>query len=298
MRTCRVAAARATRYIAAPMILVIGGTGKVGAQLLEQLSATGAKFRALVRDPSKVKTPGVEAVKGDLADGASVDAALKGVERLFLLTPSLPGTSELQMAAIDRAKAAGVKHVVRLSVFGADPKAGVTLARWHAQTDAHLVASGLKWTLLKPGSFAQNLLASAATIKKDGAFYGCSQDGKTLHIDTRDIAAVAVKALTESGHENQTYTLTGQEPLSYAQVAERIGKVAGKPVKYVDLPPEQFKQGLISAGLPEWLAADYVAMGVGNAKGWAATPDPTVPRLLGRARTLGDFFAAYGGAFR
>ncbi len=281
------------------MILITGGTGKVGSPLVEQLSAAGVKFRVLSRTPSKVPVvKGAEVVKGDLTHDASLDAALAGVDKLFLLTNSFPGSQELQNHVIDRARAKGVKHVVRQSVVGAELNSPVVLSRWHAANDAHLQASGLKWTILRPGSFVQNLLGSAGTIKKDGAFYSCAKDGKLCQIDARDIAAAAAHVLTTDGHEGKTYTLTGQEPLSYAQMAERIGKYLGKPVKYVDLPPEQFKGGLVSAGLPEWLAADYVTMAQGFAQGWAATPDPTLPGLIGKVRDFADFLDGYGYAFR
>lgn len=280
------------------MILIIGGTGKVGGSVVEQLSAAGIKARVLARDPSKVKLPNIEAVKGDNNDIASLTAALQGVDKLFLLTPSLPGSVETNSGIIDAAKKAGVKHVVKLSVSGADANSPISIAKWHGASEDHLKASGLKWTLLRPGSFTQNFLNSAATIKKDGAFYNCTKDGKGTWIDARDIAAVAVKALTESGHEGQTYNLTGQEPMSNAEAAARIGKYLGKPVKYVDLPPEQFKQGMISAGLPEWLATDFAAWSGFTAQGYTGTPDPTLTKLLSKVRNFDDFLATYGAAFK
>ncbi|MFT3838827.1 MAG: SDR family oxidoreductase [Myxococcaceae bacterium] len=280
------------------MILIIGGTGKVGGSVVEQLSAAGVKARGLARDPSKVKLPNIEAVKGDNNDLASVAAALQGIDKLFLLTPSLPGSVETNSGIIDAAKKAGVKHVVKLSVAGADPNSPISIAKWHGASEAHLKASGLEWTLLRPGSFTQNFLNSAATIKKDGAFYNCTKDGKGTWIDARDIAAVAVKALTESGHEGQTYNLTGQEPMSNAEAAARIGKYLGKPVKYVDLPPEQFKQGMISAGLPEWMATDFATWSGFTAQGYTGTADPTLTKLLSKVRNFDDFLATYGAAFK
>ena len=280
------------------MILIIGGTGKVGGSVVEQLSAAGIKARVLARDPSKVKAPNMEAVKGDLANLATLDPALNGIEKLFMLTSSLPGSVELNAAIIDRARAAGVKQVVKLSVGGADPKSPISIARWHGLSEEHLKASGMKWTILQPGMFVQNQLNNAATIKKDGAFYGCSKDGKNCLIDARDIAAVAVKALTEAGHEGQTYNLSGQEPLSNGEIAERIGKHIGKSVKYVDLTPEQFKGGLVGAGLPGWMADDFTAWNGFVAQGYAAKPDPTLVKLIGKARNFDDFLKTYGAAFK
>ncbi len=175
------------------MILVTGGTGTVGSEVVKQLASLGTKFRVLARNPDKaIKSPNVEVMRGDLADAVALGRALQGVDKLFLLTNSTPQTVELQSGVIAAARKAGVKHVVRLSVPGADLASPIQLARWHAQTDQELKKSGLAWTLLQPGYFMQNVLGSAATIKKDGAFYGCMGQGKAAVVDARDIAAADV----------------------------------------------------------------------------------------------------------
>ncbi len=281
------------------MILITGGTGTVGSEVVKQLAATGAKFRVLARDPKKVPAhANVEVVKGDLTDGAAVDGALKGVEKLFLLTNSTPGSTDLQNKVVDAAKKAGVKHVVRLSVLGADKASPVVLAQWHAAGDEHLKQSGLKWTILQPGAFMQNALGSASTVKSDGAMYGAASEGKVATIDARDIAAAAVKVLTSAGHEGKTYPLTGKEALSYGDMAAKIGKAIGKPVKFVNLPGEQFKGALVGAGLPEWLAKDYQTMHAHTASGGMAGIDPTLGSLIGNVRSYDDFLTAYAPAFK
>jgi uncharacterized protein YbjT (DUF2867 family) len=281
------------------MILITGITGKIGTELLPLLANSGEKFRLLTRDPSKVKAPSnAEVVKGDLSDAASVESAMKGVTRAFLVVGSFPGSTKLHNDAIDTAKKAGVKHLVRLSVVGAELKSPVTLARWHAESDAHLAKSGLHYTILQPGAFMQNLLASAATIRKESAFYGAAGDGKNPFIDARDIAGVALKVLTSSGHEGKTYVLSGGEALSYAQVAEKLSRVTGRPVKYVNLTSDQFRGGLMSAGLPGWLADDYMAMHQAQAGGAMAAVSPVVATLLGKARTLDEFLVANVAAFK
>ncbi len=281
------------------MILITGITGKIGQNLLPLLASSTEKFRLLVRDPSKVKAPAnAELFKGDLSDAASVSAAMQGVSKAFLVFGSFPGSAKLHDDAIDAAKKAGVSHVVRLSVNGADANSPVQLARWHAQSDAHLQASGLTWTILRPGAFMQNLLGSAATVKGDGVIYGSSGEGKVPFIDAADIAGVAFKALTTPGHEGKIYPLTGDVAHSYAEVAAKLSSLLGKPVKYVNLPHEQFKAAVVSAGVPEWLASDYVAMNQATAAGFMAPVAPAVSQLLGRARTLDQFLTAHLGAFK
>ncbi len=266
---------------------------------MKQLAGTGAKVRVLARSPEKaLKAASVEVVKGDHADAAAVDKLLAGVSKLFLLLPAVPGSVETAGTLIAAAKRAGVKHIVKLSVLGADPSSPVQLGRMHAEVEKTLKASGLAWTLLQPGMFVQNLLGTAGTIKKDGAFHGAAGDGKMCQIDARDIAAVAVKCLLTDGHEGKSYPLTGQEPLSNAEIATKLGAALGKTVRYVNLPPDEFKQGLISAGVPEWLAADFATLGGFTASGGGAKPDPTLPKLIGRARNFDDFLATYAAAFK
>ncbi|MHB8874722.1 MAG: SDR family oxidoreductase [Myxococcaceae bacterium] len=282
------------------MILVTGGTGTVGSEVVKQLASAGIRFRLLARNPDKaIRSPGIEVVKGDLSDAAALASALAGVDKLFLLSSSMPGSVELVKGVIDAAKKAGVKHVVRLSAAGADAASPIQLARWHAQTEKDLKASGMAWTVLQPGYFMQNFLGSAAGIKKDGAFYGCMGQGKASLVDARDIAAVAVACLTGEGHAGKTYAITGGEALSQDDAAMKLSAAVGKQVKYVDLPPEQFKQGLLSAGLPDWLAADYVTMHRFFSTGAAAGSAPTVRALTGKTPRGFDAFARdYAASFK
>ena len=140
------------------MILVTGATGTVGSEVARQLIAAGQKPRLLVRNPEKAKAfeGKAEIVKGDLDDAASLSAALKGVDKLFLLTSGVDGP-RLEEKAIDQAKAAGVKHVVKLSVIGAEYEA-LSFGKWHRKSEKKLEASGLAWTFIRPGNFMSNAL--------------------------------------------------------------------------------------------------------------------------------------------
>jgi uncharacterized protein YbjT (DUF2867 family) len=257
------------------------------------LSAQGVKVRALVRDPAKAASlqgANVEIVQGDLADVKSLDAAFRGAEKLFLLSSGDPSQVELQRNALDAARRAGVKHVVKMSALGADPNSPVGLSRWHAQTEDELKKSGLAWTILQPHFFMQNLAMMAATIKTQGTLYAPLKDGKIAMVDARDIAAVAVRTLTEPGHEGKTYIVTGPEAISFQELAQQLGTVLGKPVKYVDIPLEDARKGMQGAGMPEWFVNDLCGMYGFFATGggaWVADTVSTVGKV--QPRTFQQF---------
>ncbi len=281
------------------MIVLTGATGTIGSALSEQLSKAGTKFRVIARNPGKAKKdPNVEIVQAAYDDKAALDTAFKGATKAFLLTNSVPESVGWHKNLVDAAKKNGVKHVVRLSVLGADKASPVKLATWHAESDAYLQSAGLPWTLIQPTYFMQNFMGQIATIKKDGAMYGAAGEGKIAAIDARDIAAVAAKVLREDGHAGKTYQLTGKEPLSHAEVGAKLSKLIGKTVKYVNLTPEQFKGGLVSAGLPDWYAQDFTTMHQFIGQGGMASVIPTTGELLGSVRSWDDFFAAFGAAFK
>jgi uncharacterized protein YbjT (DUF2867 family) len=135
------------------------------------------------------------------------------------------------------------------------------------------------------------ILYNAGTINTQNAFYGCQGDGKVSHIDIRDVAAVAVRALTENGHEGKAYTLTGPEALTNARVAEILSEDLGREIKYVDLPAEQFKQGAIAAGVPEWSANAVTDLQRLDREGGASAVTRDVDLVLGRKPTSFEQFS-------
>jgi uncharacterized protein YbjT (DUF2867 family) len=232
------------------MILVLGATGTTGGEVARQLIQAGQKPRLLVLNPSKARAfeGKAEIVRGDLGNPESLMAAMQGIAGLYLMSPAA-SDPELEGNAIDAAKKAGVKHVVKLSVIGADAPI-VMFSKWHARSEALLRESGLAWTMLRPQTFMTYALEWAQTIRSQGAFYLPTGEGRWAAIDPADIGAVAVKALTEPGHEHQAYTLTGPESLSAAQYAVKLSVAIGKPVKFVDVPPEAARQGMLQKGIP------------------------------------------------
>ena len=240
------------------MILVSGATGTAGKEIVLQLASLGILTKALVRDMAKA-TPFrgkcVHVAVGDLNEPTTLEEAFQAVDRALLLPANNANQVEQERTFIDTAKRAGVQHIVKFSALGGDdPKSASRIIRWHAEAEDYLEASGLAWTHLRPCIFMQNLLGSAASIAGEGAFYSPLGDTRVAHVDVRDIAAVALETLTERGHEGKAYTITGPEALTYSEVAEKLTAALGKPVRHVDVPPEQFKQSLLGAGMPDWSA--------------------------------------------
>lgn len=285
------------------MILITGGTGTTGRELVAELQRSGAaSVRALVRDPARasfIREAGFETVEGDFDRPETLDAALEGVETALLLTPPSPLTYAYQRDFIESAKRAGVRRVVKLSAIGADADAPEGFGKWHGQAEEFLKASGLEWTILRPNFFMQNLLGQAHTVATQGAIYQPGGDARASLIDARDIASVAARALTDAGHEGKTYTLTGPEALSYGEAAARISEATGRPVRYVAITPEQFREGALAGGLPEWLVSALELLNELFASGGAAEITDDVRRVGGREpKTFDEFARDHAAAFK
>jgi uncharacterized protein YbjT (DUF2867 family) len=245
------------------MILVTGATGKVGSELVRRLGEAKAWFRALVRSAGRaeaIREAGGEAVVGDLGDARTLEAALRGVEKLFLLTNSVPEQPETEARVVDAAKAAGVLRVVKVSSSGADAAAPPLFLKLHRDAERSIEASGLEWTFLRPNFFMQNYLDYADAIRAHGILASPAGDGRHADIDARDIGEVAARVLREDGHEGRAYELTGAEAYSYADVARRISTITGREVRYVDQSPEEGFRALVKAGESEWSARAWVEL--------------------------------------
>jgi uncharacterized protein YbjT (DUF2867 family) len=242
------------------VIVVFGATGTIGGEVLRALVAQGAPVRAAVRSPDRAAALAVlvPTVVADLADPASLPAAVRDAERVFLATPGSEHQVELENALVDAlAEAPGRPHLVKLAAFGYDAvpvEQAITLAANHARVVAHVRARGLAHTVLAPSAFMTNLLGQAAAVRAQGALYGSAGDGGLSWVDPVDIAAVAAHVLTSGGHDGASYTVTGPEVLGYAAVAERLSAVTGRAVTYVDVPADGYRASLEGVGLSPWLA--------------------------------------------
>jgi uncharacterized protein YbjT (DUF2867 family) len=252
------------------MILVTGATGNIGSEVVRQLVGAGVAVRVLTRDPAKAAKlgPGVAVAQGDLTRPDTLAAAFEGAEKALLLA----GAQDLPAAArhaAEAAKRSGTRHIVLISSASVLMQPPNAIGRWHLDAEeavkaaghdgGHPQTPGLAWTMLRPGNFASNTLRWAPTIRAEGAVFSASR-GKSAPIDPRDIASVAVKALTAPGHEGRAYALTGPELLSEAEQVEILGTALGKALRWVPVPEEAARAGMLRSGLNEELVDAVLEM--------------------------------------
>jgi uncharacterized protein YbjT (DUF2867 family) len=224
----------------AQTVLVTGATGNTGGALVELLVQRGVGVRALLRrGADAAKFQGATVALADLDDERAVAAALEGVDRAYLVTPSSERAEAQQLRFAELAAAAGVRHVVKLSQYAAAEDSPVRFLRYHAVVERRIRELGLGYTFLRPNLFFQGLFAMAGMIREQGRFFAPIGEARVSAVDVRDIA-VACAALTEPGHEGRTYTITGPEAVTHAHIAAAIGAAVGKDVTFVDVPPEAF----------------------------------------------------------
>jgi uncharacterized protein YbjT (DUF2867 family) len=283
------------------MLLVTGATGTTGMEVLRALKDRGVSARALVRDETKahhLRDLGFEPVTGDLGDPRTLGPALEDVERVYLVSPAGPMQSELEQAFLEAAKDAGVQHVVKLSLIGANPEAPLRFARSHAKVEHALKESGMAWTLLRPTPFMQNALAWGPQLL-DGTFYSPVPDAAVSVVDARDVAEVAAAALADDGHEGKSYGLSGPEAVSFRDQAKRVFGAAGREVTVEEVPVEDLKRELVRAGVPPWNAEGLAEQFELYADGGATMVTTGVKDALGRdPRNLDEFAKDHVEAFQ
>lgn len=283
------------------MILITGATGTNGRELAQALAKKGVPIRALVRNKIKaasLQQANLTLVEGDLDKPETLDAALQGVERAFLLSAVDQRLGKWNRTFISAAQKAGLKHLVKFSGMGALIDSPCELMRLHAETDEVLKASGVPYTILQPNSFYQNMLWAAGSIKAQGAFYLPVGQARQSLVDVADICAVSVKVLTTNEHLGKTYEITGPEALTYAEIAQRIGKTLGKAVNYVDVPVAGAVQSMQQSGMPEWNARTLGDLYAVFASGSASKVTDTVRLVTGKApRSFDQFMSENVAAF-
>lgn len=285
------------------MILVTGASGLVGGEVVRQLSGQNVPVRALVRDPSRApdlaSRPGVQVSTGDLGRPETLGPALEDVGQAVLISSSDAGMAEVQNSFIDTAAKAGVGHVIKLSGIIPGLDSPFRFARMHAEIEEHLAASGMTYTMLRAGEFMQAYFRQVPNITARRELRLPMAGQRTASIDIVDIAAVAVRVLTGTGHENQTYPITGPQVLTMAEVAAILSEVIGTAIRYVDVPPEAARQAQLDAGMPRYLADGLAELFAERRAGKESVVSPLTPSLLGRpATSFAEFAARNAAVFR
>ncbi|MFQ4146139.1 SDR family oxidoreductase [Chlorogloeopsis sp. ULAP02] len=276
-------------------ILITGATGNIGGEVVNHLVQQKLPLRALVRDRHKVsqlEAQGIELALGDFSQPDTLDAALQGIDKAFLVMPNHPHQVALESNFIDAAQKAGVRHVVKLSVMGAGELPS-TFQTWHRQIEEHLETSGMNWTHLRPNMLMQNMRWFAQTIAQSGAFYNCVGNTKISHVDTRDVAEVAAICLAKIGHENKHYVLTGGKAITFDEIAAIFAKALGRSVSYVDLPPADLKAARLANGEPEWYLDAELELFACWKQGAGTAVTQAIPELTHDPATTYEAFAQY-----
>ena len=264
-------------------ILVTGPTGNVGREVIARLQQLDAPLRAAViseQEAQRLPAGVTDWRLFDFGDPSTYAAAFEDVDRLFLMRP--PQISDIKRyikPVIDYASEIGIKQIVFLSLLGAEKNRIVP----HAKVETFLLASGVPYTLLRCGFFMQNLSTThRQDIAEHNDIFVSAGKGKTSFIDVRDIAAVAAKTLTEPGHENKAYPLTGKVALSYYEVADIFSEVLDRPIRYSNPSPIRFAWRMHKQGHPWGFVGVISGIYLTTRFGLAQTITPVVNELLGR----------------
>ncbi|MEQ9722191.1 SDR family oxidoreductase [Yersinia alsatica] len=272
------------------MIAVTGATGQLGRLVINALlkKIPASEIIAAVRHPEKASdlaALGLQVRKADYSQPATLDAAFQGVDKLLLISSSEVGQRVAQhTAVINAAKHAGVKLLAYTSLLHAD-KSVLGLGEEHRATEALLRESGLPVVLLRNGWYTENYAASIAPALAHGAFIGAVGNGRIASAARADYAQAAAAVLTQEGQAGKVYELAGDDSYTLAEFAAEIARQSGKPVVYQDLSEADFKQALISAGLPEGFASMLADSDAGAAQGGLFDDSHTLSKLIGRPTT-------------
>jgi uncharacterized protein YbjT (DUF2867 family) len=290
-------------------ILVTGATGTLGGEVVKQLSSSAPAVNIKTgvhsaQNVNKVKDGDkVEVVLIDYNKPETLKEALSQVDKLFLLTPDVPNAHELASNLVIEAKKAGIRHIVKQSVMGADLEADVGTFRLHRQAEKIIEQSEIPFTFLRPNEFMQNFINfHSHFIKNNNAFYLPLEDAKVSLVDVRDIAAVAVKSLTEDRsdkHNNKTYLITGPEALSYYQAAEILSSATDKKISYVNISEEEARGAMKEMGMSDWLINTISELHDYFRKGNASQVSSAVEEVTGKKPiSFSQFAKDYASAFR
>jgi uncharacterized protein YbjT (DUF2867 family) len=276
------------------VILVTGATGTVGGEIVAQLHAAGVAVRAVTRSPAEARVPdAAEVVGADLSQPHTLEPAMRGVDAVFL---GWPFTSVEDAPPVLDAVASHTRRLVYLSSAGGqrpEPE-----GMFHADIERLVEKSDLDWTFLRPSGFASNTLMWADQIRRDGVVRWPFGNAARSLIHERDIAAVAVRVLTEDGHVDAKHVLTGPELITQAEQVRAIGEAIGRPTRWEEMPPEAIRDALVSS----FGNASFADHALATWAGFVDEPElvtPTVEEITGApAHTFREWAINHANEFR
>jgi uncharacterized protein YbjT (DUF2867 family) len=295
-------------------ILVTGATGTVGSEVVKHLAAISSfsnhKIRAAVHSKNKTGQLGdkrVEIVHLDYTKPETVAYALNKVDKVFLQTLPIPNLTDISSNLVNEAKKNGVKYIVKLSAMGAsDSELGSTILRLHGEEEKIIEDSGIPYTFLRPPAFMQNFVTQfGRTIRTQNAFYVPAGDAKMSFVDARDIGAIAARILTNNNnggrnqYENKAYDITGQNALSYRQVADILSNEVGKKISYMNITEDDARNGMKQIGMGEWFINIMIELFRIIRAGYGSETTTAVEHITGRKPiSFAQFAKDYAEAFR
>jgi NAD(P)H dehydrogenase (quinone) len=289
-------------------LLVTGASGQLGRLVLDTLLASGkvapASIIATTRDASKLAdyaAKGVTVRAADFDDAASLDAAFAGASKVLIISTDAldkPGKRLAQhKAAVAAAQKAGATHILYTSMPQPDDSL-VTFAPDHLGTEEAIKATGIPYTILRDGWYAENLFMSLPHALQTGSWYTSTGQGRIAHITRADTAAAIAGAVLKAGSESKTYTLTGTKSRTAEEIAAIVSAATGKPLNVVHVTDAQLSEGLKAAGLPEGFVPTIVSFDANTREGKIASVTEDAATLSGRGLTsFEDFVAASKAAF-
>jgi NAD(P)H dehydrogenase (quinone) len=272
-------------------IAITAATGALGRRVAQRLADRGVAQRLVVRDPARApRLDGATVVAGEYSDGAAMRAALHGVDTVLLVSASeTEDRVARHFSAVDAAAEAGVRRIVYTSFVNAGPEATFLLARHHWQTEEHIKASGVGYTLLRDSLYADVL---PYFVGADGVIRGPAGDGRGSFVTRDDIADAAVAVLlghaSEDGddtHLGRTYDLSGPQSLSFTDVAEILTTQSGREVRYHAETVEEAYASRAQYGAPDWMVDGWVSTYTAAAKGELDLVTHDVEQLTGHPAT-------------
>jgi uncharacterized protein YbjT (DUF2867 family) len=234
------------------MMLVTGATGNFGSAALAAARKAGVEVRALARSEERaapLRAQGIDVAVGDMGRPETLVAALRGVSKLFLISPLSPALVDLETKMLRAAREAGVERVVKISAISVGTKHQAGLGDLHAAAEAALRDSGLPWTVLRPAATMGTPLRVGKI--EGGVLYAPCADGAAAYCAPEDVGELGVRLLEQGGHASKAYAVTGPEALDLTRVAAMVAAATGRPLRYEAIGDADYARLLAASGAPK-----------------------------------------------